>query len=98
MFADAAHRLGLNFIIETHSEYLINKLQYLVATGSLDKNDIVINHLDNNTRQVQNGYPAIREILIDEKGNLSEDIPQGLLDDEDRRAVGLFRLKKVGRN
>lgn len=98
MFTDAAHQLGLNFIIETHSEYVINKLQYLVATGRLDKNDVVIYHLDNNTRDGENGYSGIREIVIDEKGNLSEDLPQGLLDDEDRRAVGLFRLKKVGRN
>lgn len=96
MFMDASQQLGINFIIETHSEYLINKLQYLVATGKLHRNDVVIYHLDN--KQGESCHPAILEIVMDENGNLSEDIPQGFLDDEDRRAYGLFRLKKVSRN
>lgn len=95
MFADARKKFNLNFIIETHSEYVINKLQYLVATGKLNKDDVVIYYLDS---RCQNASPRIVEIGMDDKGNLSKDIPGAFLDEDDRRALGLFRLRRVSKN
>ncbi len=41
MFIDAAKVFNIQFIIETHSEYLIRKLQYLIAkTAASPKNDV----------------------------------------------------------
>ncbi|HEX2970202.1 MAG TPA: AAA family ATPase [Bacteroidales bacterium] len=94
IFSDAYKRYGLHFIIETHSDYIINKLQYLVAAGKMNHNDIVIYYLDTSS----GGSPKIIEITADKNGNLSHDIPEALLDEDDRRAAGLFRLRKVSRN
>lgn len=94
MFVDARQRLGLHFLIETHSEYLINKVQYLVATGKLDRNDVVIYYFD----QKQSYQAPALEITLDDKGNLSREIPSGFLDEEDLRALGMFRLKKISKN
>ena len=95
MFADAKTEFGLHFIIETHSEYMINKFQYLVATGKLRKEDLIIYYLDNSCK---NDSPRAIEITMDESGNLSREIPGAFLDEEDCRALGLFRLKKVSKN
>ncbi|MGE5419515.1 MAG: AAA family ATPase [Chloroflexota bacterium] len=95
MFADAKKEFGLHFVIETHSEYIINKLQYLVATGKLSKDDVLIYYLDNRSKD---GSPKPVEITLDKSGNLSQDIPGGFLDEEDCRSLGLFRLKRVSRN
>jgi AAA15 family ATPase/GTPase len=94
LFADAKAEFGLHFIIETHSEYIINKFQYLVATGKLRKEDIVIYYLNG----CKGDSPRVSEITIDESGNLSREIPGTFLDEEDCRALGLFRLKKVSKN
>lgn len=54
-----------NFIIETHSEYLINRFRLLVAKGKLQKKDISIIYIDNG----DNG-PIISNIDISETGSL----------------------------
>ncbi|HLN22245.1 MAG TPA: AAA family ATPase [Bacteroidales bacterium] len=92
LFADARRVLGLHFIIETHSEYFINKIQYLVATGKLDSSDVVIYYFDGRRGSVMN------EITLDQKGNLSREIPSAYIDEEDRRAMGMFKLKRISRN
>ncbi|HEX2920513.1 MAG TPA: AAA family ATPase [Bacteroidales bacterium] len=93
MFIDAKNRMGLNFIIETHSEYIINKIQYLVSIGKLSKNDVMVYYFDKEGSELR-----ITEIMMDEKGNLSKEIPGAFIDEEDWRSVGLFKLKKIGKN
>lgn len=92
MLVDANHQLGLHFIIETHSEYIINKFQYLVASGKIDREDVVIYNFNNNE------MAPVTEITIDQNGNLSREIPSSFIDEEDRRAMGLFRLKRISKN
>lgn len=92
MLVDACNHFGLHFIIETHSEYIINKLQYLVASGKIDRNDIIIYHFDTA------GTSPVTEISLDKNGNLSREIPSSFIDEEDRRAMGMFRLKRISKN
>lgn len=54
-----------DFIIETHSEYLINRLRLLVATKKINKKDISIIYIDNGT-----SGPIIHNISIDGHGAL----------------------------
>lgn len=54
-----------NFIIETHSEYLINRFRLLVAKGKLSKSDISILYIDNGS-----DGPIINEVTIDSHGAL----------------------------
>jgi AAA15 family ATPase/GTPase len=94
MIADAKNEKGLHFIIETHSDNIINKIRYLVASGQLSPNDVVIQYFDNS----RNGSPVSTEIVICENGELSREIPSGFADEDDFKTMGLFGLKKFGRN
>jgi predicted ATPase len=40
MFVDAAGARGVQFLIETHSEHLFRRMQYLVAAGGIDTNRV----------------------------------------------------------
>jgi AAA15 family ATPase/GTPase len=94
MVADAKNEKGLHFIIETHSDNIINKIRYLVASGQLAANDVIIQYFDNS----DNASPKPSEIFICENGELSKEIPSGFADEDDFKTMGLFGLKKFGRN
>lgn len=98
MFNSARKNLGLNFLIETNSEYFIRKIQYLVATGQIDKDDVIIYNIGRPEGSCKPASPHIIEISADEQGNLSHDPIFCNFEDEDCGAVNLYRLKKTGRN
>ncbi len=67
-----------NFIIETHSEYLIRKFQVMVAKGEADSKDIIIYYID----PPKDGHGArARKIEIDKNGFLSDDFGEGFFDE-----------------
>jgi predicted ATPase len=93
MFIDARKETGCDLLIDTCSEYLIRKLQYLVETGELDKNDIVIYYLDAN--RCKGGETTIREITVGDDGELSQPFGSGFLFEDE---IEMMKLKKVNRN
>jgi predicted ATPase len=95
MIAEARKEKGLHFIIETHSDHIINKLRYLVASGNLESSDVVIQFFD---RNCNSGTPGTTEISISENGELSMDIPTGFSDNTDLETLGMFTLRKIGKN
>lgn len=83
--------LGFFSIIETHSEYLIRKLQYLVAKGECNPDDVVIYYIaDPDPAQHTPGTPQVREITLDKKGRMSHDFGPGFFDEADNLAIQLF--------
>lgn len=82
-------RLGqpfaLQFVVETHSEYLIRKLQNLVADRNQLANELLIYYLD------RTGNKRIN-ILTD--GKLSEEFGSGFFDKADEEAMELYRKQK----
>jgi AAA15 family ATPase/GTPase len=98
MINDARKTLGLHFLIETHSEYFIRKIQYLIATRQLEKDEVMIYNIGRPSRNCKPASPRIIEIVADEEGNLSHDPVECCFEDEDSQAVNLYRLKKTGRN
>lgn len=61
-----AHQtFGIHFILETHSEYLIRKLQYLVAKKDISQDDVRIYYF-NSDEFVTADEKKIKEIKIDE--------------------------------
>lgn len=85
MFADAYKMWGTHFIIETHSEYLIRKMQTLVLTNSdyfVDP-DIIsvlyINDSDVNNREF--GEPQVKQIAICPNGYLDDNFGPGFYDE-----------------
>lgn len=93
MFVDARKETGCDFILDTCSEYLIRKLQYLVSAGELDKNDVVIYYLDAN--RCKSGDTTLREITIGDDGELSQPFGPGFLFEEE---IEMIKLKKVNSN
>ena len=47
MFADAYKNYGIHFIVETHSEYMVRKLQTLVAKKELTPAEVSLQYLYN---------------------------------------------------
>ncbi|MCF7802703.1 MAG: DUF3696 domain-containing protein [Candidatus Marinimicrobia bacterium] len=65
------------YFIETHSEYLIRKLQVLVANGRLTKDQIAFYYIHQNA----NGVSNIDKIRIDERGFFLDDWGKGFFDE-----------------
>lgn len=101
LFADAIEH-GVKLIIETHSEYLIRKLQYLVASNksTLKKDDVVIYYLypPNHTDVVSGEVEQVKKIEILEDGYLSDDFGTGFFDEAQKIAISLFGLNKSQKN
>lgn len=92
MFVEAYQKYNIRFIIETHSEYLIRKLQVMVADKECELNpsEVSINYVDKG----DDGAATNRRIEILEDGSLSEDFGTGFFDEADNLAINLFRFKK----
>jgi predicted ATPase len=87
------------FLIETHSEYLIRKLQYLVAKGEFNPEDIVIYYIDDpDPAKRASGSPQVREITLDKNGRMSHDFGPGFFDEADNLAIQLFNLNQQSNN
>lgn len=85
MFTEAYKEYGINFIIETHSEYLIRKLQTLVLPNAKDKqvdrediSIIYINSADVKKREL--GEPHVKQIGICANGFLDSQFGTGFFD------------------
>lgn len=82
MFAYAMKNYNINFIIETHSEYLIRKMQLLVANGDVKSDDISLLYVyspDESKRP--DGEPQIKDIGICSDGYLNESFGPGFFDE-----------------
>jgi hypothetical protein len=87
IFKDAYATFGLNFIIETHSEYLIRKLQTLIASRELSEEKVSVYYFTND-----NNEPA-RKIEIDQNGALKQPFGSGFFDEADNLALNLLKAK-----
>jgi predicted ATPase len=87
----------INFIVETHSEYLLRKLQFLTAKGDLTTNDTVI-HYFNKDKYVSIKEPKVKEIFIDEFGGLSDTFGPGFFDEATDLKFQLMKLNQAQRN
>lgn len=91
LFMDAYKMFGINFILETHSEYLIRKLQYLTAKGDINTNQTVIHYIGNPDKNRRaEGEEQIISINIKRNGHLSRPFGTGFLDEADNLAMSLL--------
>ena len=93
MFYDAYSNYGIHFIAETHSEYLIRKLQVMVADKefSLISEDVSLNYVDKRV----DGTSYNKHIIIKEDGDLTDSFGSGFYDEADALAIQLFRNKPI---
>lgn len=90
MFVEAYQKYNIHFIIETHSEYLIRKLQVLVADkeNKLTSNDVSLNYVDKD----ENGVSHNRQIKIQEDGRLSEPFGPGFFDESKSLVMQMMKF------
>ena len=89
MFLEAYAIYGINFIIETHSEYLVRKLQTMVARKQIDKELISLTYVESDN----SSNKKVRRILIKDDGCLTEPFGEGFYDEADNLAMSLLMIK-----
>lgn len=81
---------GHQVLVETHSEYLVRRLQYLVARGKCDNDSTSLLYVDG-VGDGETRSPNVRAISIDEHGQLSEPLGSGFFDEATDLMVDLFK-------
>ncbi|MDL2304200.1 DUF3696 domain-containing protein [Bacteroides sp. OttesenSCG-928-D19] len=96
MFIYVYKHYNIRFIIETHSEYLIRKLQTLVAQEKIQSGDISLNYLyDPDPKKRPANTPQIKKITIKEDGRLNDSFGSGFFDEADNLAMDLLTIKSL---
>ncbi len=91
MFADAYKNYGIHFIVETHSEYMVRKLQVLVARKELTPEEVSLQYFYNpNIEQRPLGEPQVKDIPIREDGILLAPFGPGFLDEADNLVMDIL--------
>lgn len=83
-------KYGFRFIIETHSEYMIRKAQYLVAKNNKCQENFKIYYFNgpNNANSKEKYY----DIKINKDGMLSKDFGPGFVDEASNLTIDLLRI------
>lgn len=89
LLIEANKKFNIQFIIETHSEYLIRKLQYLTAKKVIMAGE-VITYYFNHPNKVPKNEIQVKKITIEENGTLSQGFGPGFFDEADNLAMQLF--------
>lgn len=83
---------GIRFIIETHSEYLIRRLQILAIQNKLDSDKIGITYFP--TEMDQDPY----NININTDGSLDKNFGPGFFDEASNHTLELIKFKRLSQN
>ncbi len=81
---------GVQVIIETHSEHIINGIRLAVLKKRIRHDNVIINFFN---QERKSSSPIIESISLNEKADLS-DWPKGFLDQEEIDLGEIFRLKR----
>jgi len=91
---DSIWKFNHQFLIETHSEYLVRKLQYWVGKGKITPDQVQIYYFE---KDDSNGT-KIKPINILKDGSLSDAFGQGFYDEADRISLDLYLLQMAQKN
>lgn len=97
LFIDANKQFNIQFIIETHSEYLIRKLQFLTAKGEISPSDTSIYYFYN-PKEIPANKSQVTKIELNKLGKMSHDFGPGFFDEADNLAIQLFNLNQQSQN
>jgi len=93
IFVDAYKNYNVHFIIETHSEYIVRKLQLLVAKHIVDREDISILYVYN-TDDKPLYEPQVKQIKIRKDGMLDGTFGEGFFEEADMLTMLLLTAGK----
>jgi len=88
---DAVKTFEIRFIIETHSEYIIRKMQILTAEKKLKQDDSIIYYFNEDTN-TQDSQKVIK-IEIKPNGTLTEEFGHGFFDEATNLKIELLKTK-----
>jgi len=99
LFFHAYQQFNHHFIIETHSEYLIRKLQYLVASKDCEitSADVNIYYLYH-PKKIPENKEQVEKLMINPDGSLSDDFGPGFIDEAINWKFELMKLKTLQNN
>jgi predicted ATP-dependent endonuclease of OLD family len=94
-FVDVVKHFEVTLLIETHSEYLIRRLQVLTADSKneVKPEDSVIYYLDGNVTDDSDKF--VRKINISLDGSLTNDFGPGFIDEATNWKMELMRLRNA---
>lgn len=88
---------NLHLVIETHSEYIVRKLQNLVALNELNPNECII-HYFNSDDNVSINEPKVKPIEINNRGILTDNFGPGFYDETTKLQFDLMKIRKEQNN
>jgi AAA15 family ATPase/GTPase len=91
MIIDANIRYGIQFIIETHSEYLIRRMQYWTAKRKINPKDVNLYYFYQKDK-IPKGEKQVKKIKIQDDGRLSSNFGPGFLDESSNLLLELYKL------
>jgi AAA15 family ATPase/GTPase len=94
MICESCHLFENTFYVETHSEYLIRKFQYLKAKGELKDLSIKIFNFKGKSDSTHQRFEW-KEIKLNDDGSLSEQFYPGFFDEADNIAFQLYKLNNA---
>ena len=89
LLAGMASRNRDRFVVETHSDYMIDRIRIEIMNGGIGPNDVALNYLEANA----SGKVTVHNIHFDEKANL-KNVPSGyrkFFSRETDRLIGLIK-------
>ena len=95
LFVEANNIFRHQFIIETHSEYLIRKLQHIVAKKELNNDHLKIYYFNNPDTATEN---QIISIEVFDNGGLSQNFGEGFFDEASRLRFNLLEINNSQKN
>ena len=95
-FVYCAKELNIRFIIETHSDALIRKLQYLTAKGDASTSDSIIYYVGNpDVSKRAPNEEQVRKIEIKRNGQLSQPFGSGFTDEATKWIKEMFAYSNL---
>lgn len=94
LFSEAVNKFNIQFVIETHSEYLIRNFQNLVANQKISEKSIKIFYLRNPTI-LESNKKQIDSIFIKKDGSIDYELfDSGFFDQNDSLELSLLNIQR----
>jgi predicted ATPase len=93
LFVEAYQNYNIHFIIETHSEYLIRKLQTMIAKKEVSNSDVSIIYVYDKENRPDN-EPQVKRIDVSNKGMLLGRFGEGFFDEADELSLYLLMQQR----
>lgn len=89
MLYEAYKEYNIQFVIETHSEYLLRKIQTLISLKQLSPDEVSMIYVEDDD-DVKKGAQKVRRIHVKKDGRLADAFGPGFYDEADNLSLELF--------